>query len=71
METNNLIPKIRNEPSYSKWKLSYRNYLDNLYDIFENHIKDWIPDDTENETLYEEFCIFIFSVSSKYISPYL
>jgi hypothetical protein len=69
MERNNLIPKIG--PSYSKWKLYYKNYLDNLYDIFENHIKDWVPLDANDEEIYEEFCTFIFSVSSKYISPYL
>ncbi len=59
---------------FELWKEAYDPYLQDLFGIFQNRLKDKIDIDMNNwdsKELYEDFCNFVYSTSSGYVSPYL
>jgi hypothetical protein len=63
---------------FQTWQEAYEPYLRELFDIFENRFKDKIDIDISSwnskefyDKFYDDFCNFVYSTSSGYISPYL
>ena len=64
----NYIPhKKPNIPNFYRWKKYFHEDLENLYYIILNIMKKRYDD---FKLSYEDFCIFIFKNSSKFIPNY-
>jgi hypothetical protein len=56
--------------SYSLWRHAYHKELFDLYQIYNDKINEYYPENTiiwDDIKMYNNFCVFIYHHSSKYI----
>ncbi len=66
----NYIPhKTPINPNYKRWKYAYEEHLINMYNLFAHSINEKFENkvDWNDKNIFEKFCKYIFSISSKHI----
>ena len=60
--------------NFNEWKEAYYIYLEDIFYIFKNKLKDELPLNKkawDSPLLFNKFCKLLYLNSSKYITPYL
>jgi hypothetical protein len=66
----NYIPhKTPTNPNYTRWKYAYGEHLINMYNIFAQsfNVKFENKVDWNDQGIFEQFCKYIYKISSKHI----